>query len=58
MLTSLVSINISFLDIAGSFPTKDPNKRLLGPKEREKIQPELCEAVHYFNHKIINMLYR
>ena len=48
-----ISINITSLDIAESVPTKDPDKRILGPKEREKIQPEPCEAVYDFNHGII-----
>ena len=53
MLNSLVSLNLTFLDMARSIPTKYPDKRILGPKEREKIQSEPCEIVNDFKREIM-----
>ena len=53
MLNSLVSFTKTLLDIPGAFRTQDPDKRLLGPKGREKIQPEACQTAYDFNHEIM-----
>ena len=37
-------LSITLQDITGSFPTQGPDKRLLGRKGREKMQPAPCET--------------
>ena len=38
------SLGKTLLDITGSFPAQDSDKRLLGPEGREKMQPAPCET--------------